>query len=190
MLLAGLTALLGHGEEAGAPPATGEAPSPAGPVLRFPAPSAAPDPALVSPPAAAPAAPSPAAVPAAAMPAAPAVVLRDNRRDPFWPVDMIRPVMAGEKNDPDAAVKIGEAEWRTVEKVLRGTVRGVSRLPARNGQNEYLALINGKFVAVGGTVSLAANGKTYRWKVASATLKGGPVFERVLSAPSVPPVKK
>ncbi|MEI8242934.1 MAG: hypothetical protein WCI17_06675 [bacterium] len=191
MLLAGLTALLGHGEEEGAPPATGEAPSPAGPVLRFPAPSAAPAsrftmgsaPALATPPAAA-------SVPAPAAPAAPEVVLRDNRRDPFWPVDMVRPVQAGAKADLETAVRIGEAEWRTVEKVLRETVRGVSRLPARNGQNEYLALVNGKFVAVGGTVILAANGKNYRWKVASMTLKGGPVFERILSTPSTPPVKK
>ena len=115
---------------------------------------------------------------------------RDNRRDPFWPVDFIRPAQPGERLDPDAAAKIGEQEWRTVEKSLRETVRGVSRLPARSGRDEFLVLINGNVYGVGDVVSLAANGKTYRWKIASIALRDGPVFERMPSARSAPPPKK
>jgi len=104
-------------------------------------------------------------------------------RDPFWPVDFVRPVLPGEKLDPAAAAKIGEAEWRSVEKILRETIKGVSRVPTRSGRDEYLTLINGKLVGVGDSVSLAANGKHYRWKVAGISLRDGPAFERMTTAP-------
>lgn len=111
----------------------------------------------------------------------------DNLRDPFWPPDYVQPILPGEKVDNGDTAKIGEAEWRAVEKRLRETVKGVSRMPGRNGQDEYLAVIDDKVVAVGEQVSLSANGKTYRWKVASMTVQGGPVFARVLTAPPVAP---
>lgn len=111
----------------------------------------------------------------------------DNLRDPFWPPDYVQPVLPGDKVDNEPAGKIGEAEWRAVEKRLRETVKGVSRVPGRNGQDEYLAVINDKVVAVGELVSLQANGKTYRWKVVRMTVQGGPVFERVFTAPPVAP---
>ncbi len=127
-------------------------------------------------------------------PPAPAVVaappLRDNRRDPFWPVDFVRPVQAGEKLDPESAGKIGEQEWRTLEATLRAMVKAVSRLPNRSGRDEFLVLINGKVYGVGEVVSLPANGKTYRWKVASISLRDGPVFERMTPDRSTPPPKK
>jgi hypothetical protein len=129
---------------------------------------------------------APAVSPPGPNPASP----HDNLRDPFWPPDYVRPVLPGEKVDDGTAAKIGEAEWRAVEKRLRETVKGVSRVPGRNGQDEYLAVINDKVVAVGERVSLQANGKTYRWKVARMTVQGGPVFERVLAAPPVAPPKK
>ena len=126
---------------------------------------------------------APAVSPSGSQPA----VSRDNLRDPFLPPDYVRPILPGEKVENGDTAKIGEAEWRAVEKRLRETVRGVSRMPGRNGQDEYLAVIDGKVVAVGEQVSLSANGKTYRWKVANMTVQGGPVFARVLTAP---PVKK
>ena len=133
----------------------------------------------------------PKSVPAAASPVAAAVAPpRDNLRDPFWPVDYVRPMLPGEPPDSDSAPEIGETEWRKLEKVLHEMVRGVSRLPTRSGGEEYLMLINGKVVAVGDVVSLSANGKNYRWKVTSISLRNGPVFERITTAQSAPPSPK
>lgn len=115
---------------------------------------------------------------------------RDGLRDPFWPVDYVRPVQPGEKiEDPNAASRLGEAEWRGAEKLLHESIKGVSRIPARSGGLVYLASVNGGFVGVGDTVSLAANGKIYRWKIASISLRDGPVFERMETAPAVIPQK-
>lgn len=114
---------------------------------------------------------------------APAAAPAENLRDPFWPLDYVRPVIPGAHSDGESAAKISEAEWRSAEKILRGMVKGVSRVPARSGKEEYLAVINDKVVAVGAPVSLSSNGKLYRWKVAKITVPGGPVFERLLSLP-------
>ena len=118
---------------------------------------------------------------------APMTPARDNLRDPFWPVDFVRPELAtGVHVDPAAAVKIGEQEWRTAEKLLHSTIKGMSRLPSRSGKEEFLVLINGKLVGVGDTVSLSANGKTYRWAVTSISLRDGPALERMSTVPLAP----
>ena len=109
-------------------------------------------------------------------------------RDPFWPVDYMRPMQPGER--PDTVAKISEIEWRTLEKSLRESVRGVSRLPTRNGGDAYTVLINGKLFTVGDGVSLMANGKAFHWRITSITIRDGPVFERVTSASPTPPPAK
>ena len=132
--------------------------------------------------------PAPVAEPVVGAPAAvaPAAVAkpsaRDNLRDPFWPVDFVRPAQPGERTDPDAAAKIGELEWRALEKTLLATIKGTSRLPTRSGAVETLVMVNGKFVGTNDVVSLSANGKTYRWKIVSISLRDGPVFERIAVA--------
>ena len=114
----------------------------------------------------------------------------DNVRDPFWPPDYVRPSVPGEQ-DSETVAKFGQSEWRVAEQRLHDSIKGVSRIPGKNGQAEYLAVINGKVVAVGEQVSLSANGKTYRWKVTRMTVQGGPVFERLLvAAPSAAASKK
>ena len=148
----------------------------------------APPQAAAEPVVGAPGANTPPVAPAAALKRA---QMHDTLRDPFWPVDFVRPVQPGEKPvDPEAASKAGEIEWLSMEKLLRATVKGVSRLPSRGGAEEFLAMVNGKFAGVGDTVSLAGNGKTYRWKVASITLRDGPVFERLTAMRGAAPVKK
>ena len=66
-----------------------------------------------------------------------------------------------------------------MEKLLRGTIKGVSQLPGKNGAIEYRASIQGNFFGVGESVSLTANAKIYRWKITSISLRGGPVFDRM-----------
>ena len=116
----------------------------------------------------------------------------DDLRDPFWPVGQVveSEVSSGRTNSPESAVQISEAEWRKMELLLRQDCKGATRLPAKNGKPETLALINGSFFPVGATVSLPGNGRTYRWIVVSITLNGGPVFERVVPAPVAPATKK
>lgn len=117
----------------------------------------------------------------------------DHLRDPFWPIDYVLPVppvLPGEKIDPLKEAKIFEAEWREVEKVLHGTAKNWGRMSGKHGEDVYFVMIGGKPFDVGGVVSLAANGKTYRWKVASISLQGGPVFERIISSSGVPSPKK
>ena len=117
--------------------------------------------------------------PPSGAPVTPVLQPHDNLRDPFWPADYVRPMQPGER--PDSAAKIGETEWRTLEKLLRESVKGVSRLPTRNGRDEFTVLINGRMFGIGDLVSLAANGKNYRWRVVSVTLRDGPVFERAIA---------
>lgn len=119
--------------------------------------------------------------------AAPFAPAHESLRDPFWPVDYIRPMQPGEKFE--SAVTIGDAEWRILEKHLHELVKGVSRLPARNGATDYLVLINGNVYGVGDSVSLAANGKNYRWKVVRITLRDGPAFERITQPAPSPAAK-
>lgn len=117
----------------------------------------------------------------------------DHLRDPFWPIDYVlpvRPALPGEKIDPLKEAKVFEAEWREVEKVLHGTSKNWGRMSGKHGENVYFVMIGGKPFDVGDVVSLAANGKTYRWKVASISLQGGPVFERIISPSGVPSPKK
>jgi len=115
---------------------------------------------------------------------------RDSLRDPFWPTDYIRPVLPGEKVNRTNTTEIVEAEWRAMEKNLHAMVHGVIRLPGKQGKIENLALINGKLVAVGETVSLPANGRLYRWHVISIAVPGGPVFARIIAAPPATPLPR
>jgi hypothetical protein len=128
------------------------------------------------------------ATPAAVAPAAAAAAVapRDSLRDPFWPFDYVRPIQPGEVHDSDAELRRRETEWRTVEKLRDAGVKGVSRLPAKNGSDELLAMIGGKFRKIGDVVSVTSNGKTYRWTITAITLRGGPTFDRILPAPPTP----
>lgn len=119
----------------------------------------------------------------------------DPQRDPFWPPDYVPVSQPGVGSADDAMAKVNEIEWRGAEQRLRETIRGVTRLPNKNGQVEFLALINGRAVGVGEVVSLSHNNKVYRWKVVRVILPDGPVFERlpggpVPSAPVAPPPAK
>lgn len=107
----------------------------------------------------------------------------DEVRDPFWPVDYVPPQLSATSSGSsrEALLRKSEAEWHAAEKLL--TIRGASRLPLRDGTSELCALINGESVRVGGECGVTWNGKTFRWRVRSISLKTGPVLERVLPAP-------
>ncbi len=116
----------------------------------------------------------------------------DPQRDPFWPPDYVPVSQPGIGSAGDAAVRVNEIEWRGAERRLQETVKGVTRLPNKNGQVEFLAQINGRSVGVGEVVSLSYNNKIYRWKIVRVVLPDGPVFERlpgglVPTAPASPP---
>ncbi len=130
-------------------------------------------------------APEPAAVASTAAVTKASNTLQEQRRDPFWPVDYVRPVLVlpGEKIDPVKDAKVFEADWREVEKVLHGTSKNWGRMSGKDGGDRYFVLINGKAFDVGDVITLPANGKTYRWRVASISLQSGPVFERILPTP-------
>ncbi|MFZ4394265.1 MAG: hypothetical protein ACOYOU_01405 [Kiritimatiellia bacterium] len=143
-----------------------------------------------------PVAPEPVVAPASAIPAPPVAapkapsLVQEKRRDPFWPIDYVRPVLPGEKVDPIKDVKVYEAEWREAESALHGAAKNWGRMPGKQGADLCFVLINGKPFEVGDTVVLAANGKTYRWRVASISLQSGPVFERMLPTPGAASSKR
>lgn len=103
-------------------------------------------------------------------------------RDPFWPPDYVPPLPGGAKSvGRDLAVRMSDAEWLAAEKQL--VIRGASRLPLRDGTSELCALINGESVRVGGECGVTWNGKTFRWRVRSISLKTGPVLDRAVPVP-------
>ena len=130
------------------------------------------------------------AVPSVSTSSAPATAVareeipHDELRDPFWPQDYVPPQLSAVGKGPsrEALLRMSEAEWVSAEKQL--TIQGASRLPIRDGTIELCALINGERVRVGGTVSTVWNGKTFRWRVVTVSMKTGPVFERILPLPA------
>jgi hypothetical protein len=87
---------------------------------------------------------------------------------------------------PKADPQKVEMEWLAAEKAVQGTVKGVSRVPGRDGKETYSVWINGKFVVAGDTVTLVSEGKTFRWIVTRIAWKGGPVLARVTPSPDSP----
>jgi hypothetical protein len=93
-------------------------------------------------------------------------------RDPFWPPGYApakpKPTKVAAANKP-APVVI--PEWDAARKTLE--IRGISRLgQSKEGGERYLAIVNGKVVEEGETVSVVWEGRQYRWKVLAIGPKG------------------
>jgi hypothetical protein len=132
-----------------------------------------------------PAPPADAARPPPGAAAADAETANPRLRDPFWPVGYAPPA-GGEDARSGAPVarepaRAGEVEWRAAQKLL--ALRGVSRIRGAGGDAICAALINGRLVQAGETVSVILNGKTFRWRVTEITMEKGPVYERIVPAP-------
>jgi hypothetical protein len=94
----------------------------------------------------------------------------DLLRDPFWPVDYVRPaeVTAGPvipvaPGEPPAPVK-PTRKWDQAQRAI--AIKGIIR-----SGNQYLANINNQLVAEKESVSVMFEGQKYTWTVTSITAK-------------------
>jgi hypothetical protein len=94
----------------------------------------------------------------------------DLLRDPFWPVDYVRPeeVTAGPvipvaPGEPPAPVKPTK-KWDQAQRAI--AIKGIIR-----SGNQYLANINNQLVAEKESVSVMFEGQKYSWTVTSITAK-------------------
>ena len=106
-------------------------------------------------------------------------------RDPFWPVGFVPPAgidAGGRGVGTEPSVRAGEAEWRAAQRLL--LLKGISRIRGSGSETIYAAVINGRLVEPGETVSVAMGNKTFRWRVTGITLEEGPVYERIVPMPA------
>jgi len=106
-----------------------------------------------------------------------------SNRDPFWPVRYVprKPVITaslsrtpGTGDGPNAAGsgKLSPPDWDAARKFL--DIQGVSLIGRDKQSNapKYLAMIGGKLVEAGDTVSILFNDRTYRWKITGISATG------------------
>lgn len=99
-------------------------------------------------------------------------------RDPFWPVGYVprKPVKPAQVDSSAAKLVIPESArlpvWEEARKLL--DIKGISLIgrDRNSGQSKYLAMVTGKFVEEGDTVSVAFEGFVYRWKVTGISEEG------------------
>lgn len=104
------------------------------------------------------------------------------RRDPFWPVGYVPRVV--EKPPPGAAASSGAMiapaapvaerplDWNEAKRHV--DIRGTSRVgrDKSTGSELYQAVVNGRIVEAGDTVSVSFEGRLYRWRVQAITPAG------------------
>lgn len=99
-------------------------------------------------------------------------------RDPFWPVGYVprKPVRPVPAEAAAAKVVIPESArlpmWEEARKLL--DIKGISLIgrDRHSGHPKYLAMVTGKFVEEGDTVSVSFEGLVYRWKVTGISEDG------------------
>lgn len=103
-------------------------------------------------------------------------------RDPFWPVGYIprkpeKPLPLETSGDdgvkgPEQKVEVRVAAWDQAR--ARLDLRGVSSLgrDKTTGKPRFVAVMAGRLVEEGDTVSLSFEGQVYRWKVVSLSAAG------------------
>lgn len=103
------------------------------------------------------------------------------KRDPFWPIGYIppKPVAAnpttgaeGHGKTEPATEKPIPVDWDAARQGL--DIRGISLIGRERQSNaaKYLAMIGGKLVEAGDTVSVAYMSRTYRWRVTAISPDG------------------
>ena len=102
------------------------------------------------------------------------------RRDPFWPVGyapkktVVATILPPATKTPVAAdpVYLSPPDWNVARNRL--DIRGISLIGRDKKSNapKYLAMIGEKLVEEGDTVSIIADNRTYRWKVAGISANG------------------
>lgn len=99
-------------------------------------------------------------------------------RDPFWPVGYAP--KDPEHADPgtgNAGPVITEEDWRQAQKRMVTSSVFKSK-DAATGSDRFLALINGKVVTPGDTVTVKYRDFTFRFRVTNIA-SSGPQFERI-----------
>ena len=113
--------------------------------------------------------PLPAATPAIPLDEA---VPAPSRRDPFWPVGYVprkveKPKPAAAAANPKQVVVREPAipEWEEAGRRL--DIRGISHIGREKGaqKERFMAVVNGKMVEPGDTVSVTLGSRVYRWRV-------------------------
>lgn len=153
--------------ESAPPPAPGSGEAPVGAREQGPAPGEAPPPSEAGPAAAG--QEQPAGVP-------------PGHRDPFWPVGYVpRPVVKPVAGTPEARLPasvarppVAERPPNWTEATRRVDIRGTSRIGREKstGAELYQAVVNGRVVEPGDTISVSFEGRTYRWRVQAITSGG------------------
>jgi hypothetical protein len=105
----------------------------------------------------------------------------ERKRDPFWPVGHLprKPVAfsstpatgPSSPADPDPS-KLRQPDWDAAKKLL--DIRGVSLIGRDKQANtqKYLAMIGGRLVEAGDTVSVTFDYQVYRWKITEIKADG------------------
>jgi hypothetical protein len=98
---------------------------------------------------------------------------RPQGRDPFWPVGyvpkkVVKPLVVPTTSEKTKAMIPDSARlplWDEARKAL--DIRGISMIghDKGTGQPRYLAMITGRLIEAGDTVSASFENRVYRWKV-------------------------
>lgn len=99
-------------------------------------------------------------------------------RDPFWPVGYVprKPVRPVQVEPIASKAVIPESArlpvWEEARKLL--DIKGISLIGRDrvSGHRKYLAMVTGKFVEEGDTVSVLFDGLVYRWKITGISEEG------------------
>lgn len=105
------------------------------------------------------------------------------KRDPFWPVGYVprKPVLAATQASASAAgttqarfesERLRPPDWDAARKLL--DIRGVSLIGRDKQTNapKFVAMVGGKFVEEGDSVSVAFDYRIYRWKISGINANG------------------